>query len=176
VRKADIDHEDLSCREGSSYSRDVTADQSPELQAFERSREKRRGVRQASADLEEALARPASQDSEGWSTGTADCLALLATAFELHVQQSEGSEGLLAEIIEVSPRCAPAVEQIKRDHRDILAELRALEVTARRSVEVAQIADVREHALAMLQTIARHRQRGADLIYEAYSVDIEAGD
>ena len=43
----------------------MTADQWPELGAFERSREKRRGVRQASADLEEALARPASQDAAG---------------------------------------------------------------------------------------------------------------
>jgi hypothetical protein len=159
-----------------SYCLGVTADQSPEVGAFERSREKRRGVRQASADLEEALARPATQDAQDWSSSTADCLALLATAFELHAQQSESPEGLLAEIVEVSPRCAPAVEQIKRDHRDILAELRDLEVRARRSGDVAQIKDVRERALGQLQAIARHRQRGADLIYEAYSVDIEAGD
>jgi len=154
----------------------VTADQSPELGAFERSREKRRGVRQASADLEEALARPASQDAQDWSTSTADCLALLATAFELHAQQSESPDGLLAEIVEVSPRCAPAVGQIKRDHRDILADLRDLEVRTRRSADVSQIKGVREQALGLLQAIARHRQRGADLIYEAYSVDIEAGD
>jgi hypothetical protein len=159
-----------------SYSLDVTADQTPELGAFERSREKRRGVRQASADLEEALARPASQDAKGWSAGTADCLALLAAAFEMHAHQSEGPDGLLAEIIEVSPRCAPAVEQVKRDHRDILTELRQLEGTARRCDDVSQIKDVREHALGLVQAIARHRQRGADLIYEAYSVDIEAGD
>jgi hypothetical protein len=154
----------------------VTADQSPEVGAFERSRQKRRGVRQASADLEEALARPASQDAPGWSAGAADCLALLATAFELHAQQSEGPDGLLAEILEASPRCAPAVEQIKRDHRDLLAELRNLELAARGSDDVSQIQGVREHALGVLQAIARHRQRGADLIYEAYSVDIEAGD
>ena len=154
----------------------MTADQSPELEAFERSREKRRGVRQASADLEEALARPAPQDAQDWSTSAADCLALLATAFELHAQQSESPEGLLAEIVEVSPRCAPAVEQIKRDHRDILADLRDLEVRARRSADISHITGVREQALGLLQAIARHRQRGADLIYEAYSVDIEAGD
>jgi hypothetical protein len=154
----------------------VTADQSPELGAFERSREKRRGVRQASADLEEALARPASQDATEWSAATADCLALLAAAFELHAQQSEGPGGLLPEIVEVSPRCAPAVEQIKRDHRDILTEMRLLETSARACDDVAQIKDLREQALGLLHAIARHRQRGADLIYEAYSVDIEAGD
>jgi hypothetical protein len=159
-----------------SYSLCVTADQSPELGAFERSREKRRGVRQASTDLEEALARPASQDAKGWAAGTADCLGSLARAFEMHARQSEGSDGLLTEIIEVSPRCAPAVEQIKRDHRDILADIQALEGSARRCDGATQIKQVREEALGLLQAIARHRQRGADLIYEAYSVDIEAGD
>jgi hypothetical protein len=154
----------------------VTADPSPELGAFETSRQKRRGVRQASAELEEALARPAGQDAKEWSVGTADCLDLLAQAFELHAQHSEGPDGLLTEVVEVSPRCAPAVEQIKRDHRDILKDLWALEATARRCHDVGQIKDVREEALGLLQAIARHRQRGADLIYEAYSVDIEGGD
>ena len=51
-----------------------------------------------------------------------------------------------------------------------------MEATARRCADVEQVKDVREEALGLLQAIARHRQRGADLIYEAYSVDIEAGD
>ena len=50
-----------------------------------------------------------------------------------------------------------------------------MEATARRG-DVSQVQDVREEALGLLQAIARHRQRGADLIYEAYSVDIEGGD
>jgi hypothetical protein len=146
------------------------------LGAFEKSRQKRRGVRQASAELEEALARPAGQDAKEWSAGAADCLNLLAQAFELHAQHSEGPNGLLAEMVEVAPRCANTVDQIKRDHRDILADIRALEATARRADEGGNIKEVREEAMGLLQAIARHRQRGADLIYEAYSVDIEAGD
>jgi len=30
--------------------------------------------------------------------------------------------------------------------------------------------------MRLLQSIAAHRQSGADLIYEAYSVDVEGGD
>ena len=159
-----------------SYPLSVAADQSPEPGPFARSRQKRRGVRQASAELEEALARPAAQEVKAWSAGTADCLDLLAQAFELHAQHSEGPDGLLAEMVEVAPRSASAVDQIKRDHRDILADIWAVEATARRCADVEQVKDVREEALGLLQAIARHRQRGADLIYEAYSVDIEAGD
>jgi hypothetical protein len=76
----------------------------------------------------------------------------------------------------VAPRCANTVDQIKRDHRDILADIRALEARARRGDDAGQIKDVREEAMGLLQALARHRQRGADLIYEAYSVDIEGGD
>ena len=31
---------------------------------------------------------------------------------------------------------------------------------------------MRDRLLALLGTLARHRQRGADLVYEAYAVDI----
>jgi hypothetical protein len=30
--------------------------------------------------------------------------------------------------------------------------------------------------MELLKRLARHRQRGADLLYEAYQVDISAGD
>jgi hypothetical protein len=154
----------------------VTSDWSPEVGAFERSREKRLGVRRASADLEEVLARPAAQDPKVWSAQTADCLQLLAEAFQVHARHSEGPEGLLAEILAAAPRLANAVERIKRDHEDILIDLSALQAETRGNEDMGRIPLVREQALGVLQAIAAHRQRGADLIYEAYSVDIEAGD
>jgi hypothetical protein len=154
----------------------VEAEQTPGAEAFELSRQNRRGVRQASAGLEEALARPARQDPKVWSADTADCLRLLSEAFEMHVHHSEGPEGLLAEIVAAAPRLANPVELIKRDHRVILADIRNLEATAAGNEDVGKIAGIRDGALRLLQAIAAHRQRGADLIYEAYSVDIEAGD
>ena len=35
---------------------------------------------------------------------------------------------------------------------------------------------MREHGTTVLGRIVRHRQRGADLIYEAYATDIGGGD
>jgi hypothetical protein len=34
----------------------------------------------------------------------------------------------------------------------------------------------RRHALELMAALVRHRQRGADLVYEAYSVDIGGED
>ena len=36
--------------------------------------------------------------------------------------------------------------------------------------------DCRRHVTALMGDIARHRQAGSDLVYEAYAVDIGAGD
>ena len=154
----------------------MAAEEGPVDDAFERSRQKRRGVRQASGELEEALARPAGHDPQAWSKDAADCLLRLLDAFESHVEQSEGADGLLAEIVTAAPRLANSVQQIKEEHRAIVASIGRLESAARVDEDVTNIQKIREDALNVLRTVAGHRQRGADLIYEAYSVDIEAGD
>jgi hypothetical protein len=38
------------------------------------------------------------------------------------------------------------------------------------------VAGVRDQVVAVLSGLVRHRQAGADMVYEAYNVDIEAGD
>jgi hypothetical protein len=154
----------------------MSGDQAPGAEAFERSRQRRRGVRQASSDLEEALARPANLDPKGWLADAADRLQLLGEAFQTHADQSEGADGLLGEIVEQAPRLANSVQRIKQEHHDILQQISDLEVTTRSDDNVEQIGSVREGSLRVLQLIATHRQRGADLIYEAFSIDIEGSD
>jgi hypothetical protein len=154
----------------------VEAEDRPGVEAFELSRQNRRGVRQASAGLEEALARPAGHNPKVWSADTADCLRALLDAFEMHVRHSEGPDGLLAEIVTAAPRLANWVDQIKRDHQTILSDIGRIESAAAGNEDIEKIEGIREKALDLLQALAAHRQRGADLIYEAYSVDIEAGD
>jgi len=155
----------------------MSEDQTPGTDAFERSRERRRGVRQACVDLEEALARPAARDPEAWSKDTAVCLHNLGEAFRRHAEQSEGPDGLLTQIVDTAPRLANGVHQIIDEHRHLLDQIARLETQA---IETAgdpqEVQPVRDQALTLLRAVAAHRQRGADLIYESYSVDIEAGD
>jgi hypothetical protein len=144
--------------------------------AFQRSRQHRRGVRQACLDLEETLARPAGQDAEKWSAHAAACSRQLTEAFRRHVEQSEGPDGLLPEIVEIAPRLAHRVDQVKREHEALLAELVHLEATIGGRSSPSHSSVVRAEVLGVLRDLAAHRQRGADLIYEAYSVDVEGGD
>ena len=154
----------------------MTAAQTDGANAFDRSREHRRGVRQACIELEESLARPAGQDMAKWSSQTAACCHRLTEAFQHHAEQSEGPDGLLPEILEIAPRLAHAVEQVKHEHEVILAEIARLEAAITDRDYAGTVAKVRGDVLRILQDLAAHRQRGADLIYEAYSVDVEGGE
>jgi hypothetical protein len=142
--------------------------------AFQRSRQHRRGVRRASIDLEEVLARPVGHEPRNWYGDVAVQVRALAEAFRHHVEQSEGSEGLLPQIVEAEPRLVPAVEVVKREHKALLAAMSRLEAATGLSPGADEQA-VRKDSLRLLHDMAVHRQRGADLIYEAYYVDVEGG-
>jgi hypothetical protein len=167
----------LSAGSPEFYRSVMSEEQTPGRDAFERSREKRRGVRQAGVDLEQALARPAARDPGAWSKDTAVCLHTLGEAFQRHAEQSEGPDGLLNQIVDTAPRLANGVHQIIDEHQHLLSDMARLEKDATDSSgDPQQVQRLREQALGILRAVAAHRQRGADLIYESYSVDIEAGD
>lgn len=142
--------------------------------AFQRSRQHRRGVRRASIDLEEALARPVGQDVGNWHRDVAAQVRALAEAFRHHVEESEGPEGLLLQIVQDEPRLVPAVKVVKREHQVLLDRMSRLEAAASLPHGADEQA-VREDSLRLLHDVAAHRQRGSDLIYEAYYVDVEGG-
>jgi len=147
-----------------------------EQQAFERSRQHRRGVQRACVDLEDSLARAAGRDPQRWSGDVASRLEDLGVAFQHHKTQSEGPDGLLQEIVEVAPRLANAVEGVKHEHQHLLVEISRLKEVAMNEQGSRNIQGLRDDVMALLQGIAAHRHAGADLIYEAYSVDVEGGD
>jgi hypothetical protein len=67
------------------------------------------------------------------------------------------------------------VDRVKQDHRNLLVEMDRLYAAAG-SAGPGDVEAVRRRALDLLQGLAAHRQRGSDLIYEAYLVDVERGD
>ena len=58
----------------------------------------------------------------------------------------------------------------------LAAEIAGLVADSEAPVGEDDIDDLRERATELLGHIVRHRQRGADLIYEAYETDIGGGD
>ncbi|WP_194919916.1 hypothetical protein [Catenulispora rubra] len=85
----------------------------------------------------------------------------LSAAIAEHLAATEGQHGLYAEIVAADPRLTFAVETLIREHAEL-----------RRAMHRA-IAGMSEKQLAELtRRLDRHCQRGNDLVYEAYSVDI----
>jgi hypothetical protein len=139
-------------------------------------RDKRRKLRHAVADLEEALATAAGRPGP-WSDRVAAALAAFQEALERHVALTERGDGLYTQILDHAPRLSAKVDRLRREHDEMAAE--AAELLARcRGDELDEdaIEAMRRDALDLLGIAVRHRQVGADLLYEAYEVDIAAAD
>jgi hypothetical protein len=116
--------------------------------------------------FEAALAVPAGEPS--WRDGVIERLRALREAFGEHVVVTEGPNGLYAELLEHAPRLASGVNSLVREHAALIGAIDGL--TAR--FGDGEIERLRGRANELLRQLARHRQRGADLVYEAYATDI----
>jgi hypothetical protein len=111
----------------------------------------------------------------GWSAGLGTPLAGLRRAFEEHVEFTEGPDGLFDEMlhddtIEVSSE----IDQLRRDHIVVIAAMdRAGEALANPPSDDDHL---RELMASVARLVGKHRRRGAQLLYDVYSVDTSAGD
>ena len=103
-----------------------------------------------------------------WWSGLSRAVAQLRTAFSAHVDVTEGPTGHYAGLLEHAPRLARGVNDLVDEHRDVLAAFNELEDT----IERVSPDRVRRQTVRVLRKVWRHRQRGADLVYEAYVIDI----
>jgi hypothetical protein len=128
----------------------------------------------------------------GWRHQVSERLTGLRRAFTEHVGATEGPEGLYRELVDQAPRLAPGVHGLVRDHRSLLDSIEGLE--RRFCPSEARVAgpdpgaasagsggsdgsdpdidQLRGWARQLIRELYEHRQRGADLVYEAYGTDI----
>ena len=138
-------------------------------------RAQRADLRKAMIQLERALARPAPGRVPEWADSVHDALAYLAAVFERHIAVTEGDDGFLAEIAEHSPRLINAIQRLTAEHDRIRSELASTLDHIRQvglNADDAVIESAREHVMSLVTDLVRHRQHGADLVYEAHAVDI----
>ena len=134
-------------------------------------RARREGLRSAMVGLEAAVSAPAPGRGDDWRVGVARALTRLRTAFDGHVEVTECEGGVFAQVIEDAPRLVNQVKRLHADHEAIAAALSTVDERLAGDAE-----PVRDAALDLLGLLARHRHRGADLLHEAFCVDISVGD
>jgi hypothetical protein len=96
-------------------------------------------------------------------------MAQLKAAFAAHVQETEGPCGFYAEVLDDAPRLAPYLNTLVGDHRSVWTALDQLEG---RLTEAHPPEAVRRDADRLIREVWQHRQRGADLLHEAYETDL----
>lgn len=139
-------------------------------------RQRRVELRETMNAVEAALAAPASGRAVVWGEHVHAAMTELAEDFAEHIAVTEGPDGLHQSILTGDVRLANAVQALTTDHGLIAAEITRLVNDTEPPVSPDDVAPTRERGTALLGQVARHRQRGADLVYEAYQSDIGGGD
>lgn len=126
----------------------------------------------AATALERALAVPARDPT--WRARVEVGIDGLSTAFEHHVAATEGADGMYAEVLGHAPRLKFAVDQLVVEHVDMRASIDSLAKLSREldPADVGAIERIRVEGTDLLGRLVRHRQRGADMVFEAYAQDI----
>lgn len=156
--------------EPTSSTQSSTRQSASDPASLEALRRRRAELRESMSALERALAAPPAAGHGHWPDRVRDALGELSGDFETHVEITEGPDGLYHELLGIAPRLSDAVARLTKEHGEI--ETLLAEVLASVSVPDADVQRVREQATTLLGRLVRHRQRGSDLVYEAYEVDI----
>ena len=143
---------------------------------IEQARQHRAGLRAAVGSVESALSSAGRGRVKAWSTELRDELAGLGDALETHIATTEAPDGLLADIASAVPRLAHRVEKTRADHTVLRDALQAALDALPDGDDEDAIPEARTRVVELLTAVVHHRHLGADLVYEAYNVDIEAAD
>ncbi|MEH0844469.1 hypothetical protein V6U81_18980 [Micromonospora sp. CPCC 205711] len=118
--------------------------------------------------LARALAVPAGEPR--WRERFIVCLAPVRRGFAEHVRITEGPAGLYAEVVAQAPRLHRGVRLLGREHTAIVAALADLQHAVERPTVHAE--ELCRRVDELLRALARHRQHGADLLWQAYQTDL----
>jgi hypothetical protein len=142
----------------------------PPNEGLSRARSRRHDLRKMMEGLELAVAGPAGEPDH-WLGSVESALVDLRQALDAHITEAESTDGLLAEIIALDPRLAVSADQLRSEHGDLLrAWERAYQIL--QDEPTPDRSKIRRRVVSLLGRLALHRQAGADLVYEAYNVDI----
>lgn len=136
-------------------------------------RQRRAELREAMTGLEVAVAAPFPGRSEEWIADVSAAFAEFQSDFADHLEITERPGGLHDDLVETAPRLASGVAHLVKEHHAITAAIAVVQVRldeARQDPE--NIPALRDATLEVLGLLARHRQRGSDLVWEAYTFDV----
>jgi hypothetical protein len=132
-------------------------------------------LHEALVALEFATSSPAIGRIPDWTSHVVKEITAVRDAWDQHVEHTEKPEGLYEEIVTMSPRLSGTIDRLRGEHPEITEAVG--EMLARlEQVEIGGLPwpldDARDDLQRLIGKVIRHRQKGADLVWEAYNVDI----
>jgi hypothetical protein len=143
--------------------------------ALEQAAQRRRTLHDALVQLEQAISSPATGRIPDWTARVRHDLDGVASSFEQHVVTTERSDGLYDEILTQAPRLDVNVRRLREEHPEIadaIGQMQRRMAATDIGGDVWPLDDARDDLQRLIGLVIRHRQKGADLIWEAYNVDI----
>jgi hypothetical protein len=148
------------------------------LPALDDVRLRRAGLKAALSGLELALAAPFANRVD-WVMNVRAALTDVHEVWTRHIVGTEAPGAFLDELVTEAPRLSKPASRLRREHSDILATIvraeKRLAAPPDDDAYVTWAEELRVELTALLAALARHRQRGADLVFEAYAVDLGGG-
>jgi hypothetical protein len=135
---------------------------------------RRADLHQALVGVEEAISSPAVGREGDWSKDVVRQLQDLGHTIDEHIEVTERPEGLYDEISERAPRLAGKIDRLRAEHPELKQATNEL-TTKLEETPIGdgwELQDARDELQRLLGRIVRHRQLGADLVWEAYNLDI----
>lgn len=125
--------------------------------------------------LEQASARPAVGREDDWLEGVVEALAQLELELDDHIEITERPGGLYAEIVEAAPRLSSNVQRLRDEHPEMRASAATLKARLAAGWD-EPVDEARDDVRRLLGRLVKHRQHGADLLWEAYTLDTGGSD
>jgi len=126
--------------------------------------------------FERALASPTSGRPDDWCAVLHNRVENVRTVLETHVRETEADGGFFDDVREQAPQLLRAAQQLQAEHAPLLEATDDLEREIDAATDAGDVAAVRTAGLDLIHRLLEHRHRGAELVYDAYSVDISAAD
>ncbi|MGZ8567726.1 MAG: hypothetical protein ACXWXS_11805 [Actinomycetota bacterium] len=143
--------------------------------ALDAARQRRKTLHDTLVHLEEGISSPAAGRIPDWTAIVLKEMVEVREAFEQHISVTERPDGLYDEILERAPRLAGNVRRLREEHPEIKEAVTTMVVRLEQT-EIGGVSwpldDARDDLQRLIGSVIRHRQKGADLVWEAYNVDI----
>lgn len=147
----------------------------PGLEDFElhlqEARARRAQMRESIAAVVDAIDVPLGRPLV-WRERVRAALTELAHDFEDHIDMTERPDGMFSAVLDGHPRLVRSVETLLAEHASLRADIAGCLARLDHGDATADLAAFREELTRLAGRLVRHRQRGSDLVYEAYAVDI----